>query len=117
MIRYLQAATAALLCLGLALTGPALAQKPGGVLKIYHRDSPGSMSVIEEASLSTSMPMMAVFNNLVVYDQHVAQNSLATIVPDLAASGSSSEDGTGLTFQLRDGVRWHDGRPFTAQDV
>jgi peptide/nickel transport system substrate-binding protein len=117
MIRYLQAATAALLCLGLALTGPALAQKPGGVLKIYHRDSPGSMSVIEEASLSTSMPMMGVFNNLVVYDQHVAQNSLATIVPDLATSWLWSEDGTALTFQLRDGVRWHDGKPFTAGDV
>ena len=115
MARYLPAA--AVLCFALALGGPALAQKPGGVLKIYHRDSPGSMSTIEEASLSTSMPMMAVFNYLVVYDQHVAQNSLATIVPDLATSWSWSEDGTGLTFQLQGGVRWHDGRPFTARDV
>ena len=106
-------------CLAAALTlaGPAMAQKQGGILRVYHRDSPGSMSVIEEASLSTSMPMMGVFNNLAVYDQHVAQNSLATIVPDLATSWSWSEDGTALTFQLRDGVRWHDGTPFTARDV
>jgi peptide/nickel transport system substrate-binding protein len=108
---------AACLAAALSLAGPAMAQKQGGTLKVYHRDSPGSMSTIEEASLSTSMPMMGVFNNLVVYDQHVAQNSLATIVPDLATSWSWSEDGTKLTFQLRDGVRWHDGTPFTARDV
>src|ERR1051326_4357373 len=99
------------------LVCPAAAQKQGGTLQIYHRDSPGSMSTIEEASLSTSMPMMGVFNNLAVYDQHAAQNSLATIVPDLATSWSWSEEGKGLTFKLRDGVKWHDGKPFTAEDV
>jgi peptide/nickel transport system substrate-binding protein len=109
---------AASFCLAVAvMPGPATAQKPGGILKIYHRDSPGSMSVIEEASLSTSMPMMGVFNNLAVYDQHVAQNSLATIVPDLATGWAWSEDAKALTFQLQGGVRWHDGKPFTAADV
>jgi peptide/nickel transport system substrate-binding protein len=96
---------------------PGFAQKPGGVLKVYHRDSPAGMSVLEEASLSTSMPMMAVFNNLVLYDQHVPQNSLASIVPDLATSWSWSEDGTQLIFKLRSGVKWHDGKLFTAADV
>ena len=38
--------------------------------------------------------MMGVFNNLVMYDQHVAQNSLQSIVPDLATGWSWSEDGT-----------------------
>jgi peptide/nickel transport system substrate-binding protein len=95
----------------------ALAQKSGGILKIYHRDSPASMSVLEEASLSTSMPMMPVFNNLVLYDQHVAQNSRDSIVADLAESWSTNDDGTRLIFKLRQGVKWHDGRPFTAADV
>src|SRR6202049_432680 len=99
------------------LAAPALAQKPGGVLRIYHRDSPASMSVIEEATLSTSMPMMAVFNNLVIYDQHIAQNSIATIRPDLADSWSWSADGKDLTFKLHPGVKWHDGAAFTAADV
>jgi len=95
----------------------ALAQKPGGILRVYHRDSPASMSIHEEATNSVSIPMMAVFNNLVLYDQHEAQNRLETIRPDLAESWSWSADGTRLTFKLREGVRWHDGKPFTAEDV
>jgi peptide/nickel transport system substrate-binding protein len=102
----------------LAMLGNAAqAQKPGGVLRIYHRDSPASMSIHEEGTNSTSIPMMAVFNNLVLYDQHVAQNSLDTIVPDLAENWSWNADRTRLTFKLREGVKWHDGKPFTAADV
>ena len=96
---------------------PALAQKPGGILKIGQFDSPASMSIHEESSNTAEGPMMGVFNNLVLYDQHVALNSLASIRPDLATDWSWDEDRTRLTFQLRRGVAWHDGRPFTAQDV
>ena len=52
-----------------------------------------------------------------MFDQHIAQNRLDTIVPDLATEWSWSEDGTILTFKLRQGVKWHDGKPFTAKDV
>ena len=96
---------------------PAQAQKSGGILRVYHRDSPASMSIHEEATWSTIAPMSAVFNNLVIYDQHIKQNSLATIRPELAESWSWSEDGKDLTFKLRHGVKWHDGKPFTAADV
>jgi peptide/nickel transport system substrate-binding protein len=103
--------------IGLAATGPAMAQKQGGTLRVYHRDSPASMSIHEEATWSTIMPMMGVFNNLVLYDQHIKQNTLATIRPELATSWSWNEDGTELTFKLRHDVKWHDGKPFTAADV
>ena len=95
----------------------AVAQKSGGTLKVYHRDSPASMSILEEGTNSTEIPMMGVFNNLAMYDQHVAQNSLSTIVPDLATDWSISEDGKQLTFHLRQDVKCHDGKPFTANDV
>jgi peptide/nickel transport system substrate-binding protein len=112
-----RATTAGCLLIGLTMADPALAQKQGGVLKVYHRDSPASMSILEEATISTVMPMMGVFNNLVLYDQNVKQNSLQSIVPELATDWSFSEDGTQLSFKLRDGVRWHDGKPFAAKDV
>ena len=44
------------------------------------------MSILEESTLSTVLPMMGVFNNLVLYDQHVAQNSEQSIQPELATS-------------------------------
>lgn len=66
----------------------ALAQKSGGILKVYHRDSPGSMSTLEEATNSTEIPMIGVFNNLVLYKQDEPQNSLKTIVSDLATHWS-----------------------------
>jgi peptide/nickel transport system substrate-binding protein len=95
----------------------AWAQKSGGVLRITHRDSPASMSIHEEGTISVVLPMMGVFNNLVMFDQHVRQNSLQGIVPDLATSWTWSEDGKTLTFALRKGVAWHDSKPFTAADV
>jgi peptide/nickel transport system substrate-binding protein len=109
---------AVLAALTLAVTtGAAVAQKSGGILKIPHGDSPASMSILEESTIVAEGPMMAVFNNLVMFDQHIPQNRLDTIVPDLSTEWSWSEDGTTLTFKLRQGVKWHDGKPFTAKDV
>ena len=102
-----------------ALLSPhlAVAQKQGGVLKVYFFDSPASMSIHEEATIAAEGPMMGVFNNLVMYKQDVPQSGLQSIVPDLASEWSWDEDKSQLTFRLRQGVKWHDGKPFTAKDV
>jgi peptide/nickel transport system substrate-binding protein len=42
------------------------------------------MSMHEEATGAVNRPMIGVFNNLVMYRQDVAQNSMGSIVPDLA---------------------------------
>ncbi len=118
MKRYLGAfAIVAPILVASVAAGPASAQKPGGILRMYSPDSPASMSIHEEATFVAEGPMMGVFNNLVLFDQHVKQNSLDSIVPDLAKSWSWNEEGTELTMPLRDGVSWHDGKPFTAKDV
>jgi peptide/nickel transport system substrate-binding protein len=114
-LRVLAAAGA--LLLEFSIGGTAFAQKSGGNLKIGHFDSPASMSLHEESTAAVNRPMMGVFNNLVMYKQDVAQNSMKSIVPDLATGWAWNEEGTELTLPLRTGVRWHDGKPFTARDV
>jgi peptide/nickel transport system substrate-binding protein len=98
-------------------TAQSAEPKHGGVVKFYHRETPPSMSIHEEATFSVNIPAMPIFNNLVVYDQHKPQNSMDTIVPELATSWAWSKDNLQLTFKLRSGVKWHDGQPFTAKDV
>src|ERR1700694_1637891 len=94
-------------------TGAAHAQRQGGTLRVSHRDNPPSASIHEEATISTVMPFMSVYNNLVVFDPDSKQNRPDRIVPDLATEWAWSNDGKDLTFKLRDGVKWHDGKPFT----
>ncbi|TAJ88101.1 ABC transporter substrate-binding protein [Reyranella sp.] len=106
----------AVAALGLMAT-PALAQKSGGVMKMYFQDNPPSASIHEEATTSTVVPFMGLYNNLVLFDQQVPQNSLESIRPDLAESWSWSADGKDLTFKLVGNAKWHDGKPFTAADV
>src|SRR5258707_654089 len=68
MYRFLlQCAAVGLMAL-LAPT-PASAAKKGGVLRVYQYDSPASMSIHEEALNSAQNPIMAVFNNLVIFKQ------------------------------------------------
>src|SRR6266699_1331109 len=117
MIWRKMAALAAAGCLAAAIPGPAAAQQSGGVLRFFHRDSPASMSILEEATISTIGPMMAVFNNLVLFNQHEKQNRPEFIEPELAESWSWNEDHSKLSFKLRQGVKWHDGKPFTSADV
>lgn len=52
-----------------------------------------------------------------LYDPLVFQNTAGEIVPALAESWEASEDGTVWTFHLRQGVTFHNGDPFTADDV
>ncbi len=52
-----------------------------------------------------------VYNGLVKYDKDI------NLVDDLAKSWEVKDEGIRIIFHLRKGVRWHDGKPFTAKDV
>ena len=52
-----------------------------------------------------------VFNGLVRYDKNLKLEG------ELAESWEVSPDGKRITFHLRKGVTWHDGKPFTSEDV
>jgi peptide/nickel transport system substrate-binding protein len=89
------------------------------------QDVPAYGDILVEGSIgdaSNLIPLLAtdnsshsisglIFNGLVKYDKDL------NIVGDLAESWDISKDGLVITFRLRKGVRWHDGRPFTAEDV
>ncbi|MGE4057002.1 MAG: ABC transporter substrate-binding protein, partial [Vicinamibacterales bacterium] len=59
-------------------------------------------------------PLVMAFDNLVTQNM---TDGLASIVPELAQSWEISEDGKTYTFKMRDGVKFHDGTPFSAEDV
>lgn len=109
-------ASAALALITVA-AAPAWSQQQGGVLKVYNSTNPPSLSIHEEGTIATVMPIMAVYNNLVLSDQSKPNSSADTIMPELAESWSYDDSNTKLTFMLREGVKWHDGKPFTAKDV
>ena len=73
--------------LAIATGGTAAAQKQGGVLRVYNPESIAGLSMLEEFA-NAELPIMGMFNNLVMFDQHVPQNSLQSIVPNLATSWS-----------------------------
>ena len=62
-VRHRPIGFAAALAAALVLVAsPASAQKPGGTLRMYLWDNPPSASIHEEATVSTVMPFMALFN-------------------------------------------------------
>ena len=55
--------------------------------------------------------------NLLLFDGLMGHNEKNEVVPALAESYDLDEDTNSYTFHLREGVKWHDGEPFTANDV
>ena len=73
-------------------------------------DASNLIPILASDSPSHSVAGM-VYNGLVKYDKDM------NIVGDLAESWDISQNGLVITFKLRKGVRWHDGKPFTSADV
>ena len=65
------------------------------------------------AATSTSADYVYDF----IYDRLVYTDYEGNFTPRLAESWESNNDGTVITFHLNPNVKWHDGEPFTAQDM
>ncbi|WP_138472344.1 ABC transporter substrate-binding protein [Poseidonocella sp. HB161398] len=89
----------------------AQAAKRGGTLTIVSWPAPTYLN----SGITTSGPETLLggkmFDGLVDYDIGYVP------APALAESWDISEDGLTITFHLRAGVKWHDGEPFTSEDV
>jgi oligopeptide transport system substrate-binding protein len=68
-----------------------------------------------DPALSTDVPTGRAVGY--VFDGLVRFTPDAQVVPGLAGSWDISADGLTYTFHLRSGVKFHDGRPFTARNV
>jgi len=118
-LRLIAAAGLAYLGGAMALGGIAQAETPkrGGVLTTLIIEDPPGFSIHESATVSTVWPMMPCYSNLVLFDQLKPNETLDTVVPELAERWSWQDNHRNLVFFLRRNVKWHDGRPFTSKDV
>jgi peptide/nickel transport system substrate-binding protein len=117
MARFVTSLLTAPVLVLIAIAAGAQAPKHGGVLVTHPLSAPPSLSPHEEATISTVWVASPCFSNLVYFDPQKRQESVDTIIPELAEKWSWQDGYRTLTFSLRKDVRWHDGKPFTAQDV
>ncbi len=85
---------------------------PGGMLTLPLDDSPSTFFYYGEINNNVAVLAQQMFDSLVEFNLDTYE-----LEPGLAESWDISEDGTVYTFNLRDGVTWSDGEPFTADDV
>jgi peptide/nickel transport system substrate-binding protein len=89
----------------------------GGQLKFGSLYEPNTLNPLLSELLTVSEVGMLIFSGLTV------MNDKGEWLPDLAAevptlqNGGVSQDGLVVTYKLKQGVTWHDGAPFTAEDV
>jgi peptide/nickel transport system substrate-binding protein len=107
---------AALLLMLAQATNPAAAQTAappvrGGTLVVALGANPDHLNLAISSSVPVALPAQSVIEGLVRLDGAFAPQ------PALATSWTVSSDDRTITFRLREGVTWHDGRPFTSSDV
>jgi len=95
-----------------ALLGLGLAQNRGGTLTIAIQTEPAAWDPTQVAGADISR---VVYDN--VLQGLVKRNAKGEIVPALAERWTVSNSGLTYTFNLRRGVKFHDGSDFTAADV
>ena len=93
---------------------PAHGASRGGVWRMAIPGNPTAYPITIPGKLVDILVDKTMFSTLVKYE---LRGGAIQVVPDLAESWTANASLTEYTFKLRRGVRWHDGRPLTADDV
>ncbi len=80
-------------------------------VRVLMSHDPPNLSLIGKVDRNSEILAAQITDALLRYDEHME------LQPRLARDWEFSEDRLTLTFHLRPGVRWHDGREFSAEDV
>src|SRR5499433_2558132 len=95
------------------LHAPEPSPKRGGVLKWGGLANSTLYDLHQTGTIANMGPQAPMYDLLVQVDPV----NWDRVIPDLAKSWTISEDGLTYTFYLREGVKFHDGAPLTAEDV
>jgi peptide/nickel transport system substrate-binding protein len=99
------------LLLIVSVTGGVSAQSAPDTIVFTWSRNPESLFLDFASTATASYAMAPIYNGLVGTD------ATGNLIPELAESWEVSDDQLTWTFTLRQGVLWHDGEPFTADDV
>ncbi len=84
----------------------------GGIFILNETTQPTTFNPMVPNNLSTSLVLSRLLSSLVEYDPRTER-----FYPGLAESWEFGPDNRSYTFRLREGLRWSDGQPLTADDV
>lgn len=104
-------AAAAIAVLAIPQLSFAADPQRGGTLIITTTPEPSIITNALSSAPTTNEVGTKIFEGLFEYDSNLQPT------PSLAESWEVSQDGKTVTFNLRKGVEWHDGKPFTSADV
>lgn len=93
------------------MSGAAQAQTRGGTLSAIVQPEPPVLVSAINSQAPTQYVAGKIYQGLLTYGPDLKPQ------PELAKSWTISPDGLTYTFELQSGVKWHDGKPFTAEDA
>ena len=99
------------LVVGLAIGAPPAAEAAGKDFVIGFLGDATSLNPVIATDGQSYIAEWPIYDSLVELDEKLG------VKPLLAESWEVSRDGLTYTFKLKKGVKWHDGKPFTARDV
>ncbi len=101
------------LLLSVAIAGAQDEPVRGGTLLWFDYADPARLDMHTESGLAVSQAIAGLYSGIVQW----GPEEPLKVGPDLAERWELSEDKQTYTFHLRQGVKWHDGEPFTSADA